>query len=179
MMKKPPPLPEGSLEILRGAFKIVRTKEQYQHLLCLWLRGAFQMTARQIGPALGLHPTTVRTVQARFLHEGVAMFRRKGRGGRHRQNLTVRAERELLVRLCAAITDRNGALEAGTIQRAYERAAGHPVSSSVIYRMLRRNNWRRLIAGPVSSAQGWAAAQLWFDSQQAAPAAGDRPGDPL
>lgn len=173
MMKKPPPLPEGSLEILRGAFKIVRTKEQYQHLLCLWLRGAFQMTTGQIGPALGLHPTTVRTIQARFLHEGVDMFRRKGRGGRHRQNLTVQAEHELLARLCAGNTERNGALEAETIQQAYEKAVGHPVSSSVIYRMLRRNNWRRLIAGPVSSAQGWAAAQIWFDSQQAGPATRD------
>lgn len=61
-MRKPPPLPEGSKEKLRVALKRARTKGQYQLVLCLRLRAALQMSSDQIGVALGLTGSGVRTI---------------------------------------------------------------------------------------------------------------------
>src|SRR5215469_7106579 len=52
--RKPPPLPEGSIEKLRLALKTTRTKGQYQKALCLWMRAALRMNADQIAVALGM-----------------------------------------------------------------------------------------------------------------------------
>jgi hypothetical protein len=41
---------------------------------------------------------------------------------------------------------------------------GRAVSSSVIYRLLRRHNWRRMSSGLIAPPQtGWAAARLPLD----------------
>lgn len=158
--RNPPPLPEGTREQLQAAFKVVRTKEQYRRLLCLWLRAALRMTSKEIAFATGLTPSAVRRVQRRFYREGVDMFRRPGRGGRHRQHLSIEAERRFLERLLRETQPANALLQARFIQEEFEKMVGRAVTSSVVYRMLRRHNWRRLITGRVATPHGWAAAKL-------------------
>ena len=46
------------------------------------------------------------------------------------------------------------------IQQAYEELVGHPVTYSVIHRMLKRHGWRYVKLRHVATPQGWAAAKL-------------------
>ena len=166
-MRKPPPLPEGSKEKLRVLLKTARTKEQYRQVLCLWLRAAFQLNSAPIGEMLGLTEWGVRDVWRLWVQKGEAMFKRPGKGGRHRQNMTWSAERKFLVNLLKQTGPANALLEARLIQEAYEKMVGHAVSSSVVYRMLKRHNWRRASEGQIFTPQRWAAARLFFDDTPA------------
>lgn len=153
-------LAEGSTEQLRAAFRIVRTKEQFRHLLCLWLRAALHLRSEQIALALDMAPGTVRRVQARFPREGVEMFKKPAKGGRRRQNLTVAAERAFLDRLLKETQPANAILDARFVQEQYERMMGRAVTGSVVYRVLRRHGWRRVMMGAISTPRAWAAAKL-------------------
>jgi len=54
------------------------------------------MSPKAIGRALGLSVNTVRIVQSRYLRYGEEALVGPGRGGRHRQNLSVKQENALL-----------------------------------------------------------------------------------
>lgn len=159
-MRKPRRLPEGSKEKLYVALKKARTKGQYQKVLCLWMRAALEMTSRQIGLAVGLSPGGVRKIQARWLHAGEAIFKEPGKGGAHRRRLTKEAEREFLERLLKEALPANAVMNTVFIQEAYEKMVGHPVSYSVIHRMLKRNGWRPVRSVDMRTPRKWAAAKL-------------------
>ena len=156
------PFPEGSAEELRAAFLGARTKGEFQRAQCLWLRVALKIKAQEVATALGWHVNPVRRFQARYLREGEAALKGPGRGGRRRQNLAARAERALLNRLLEAERP-NEVLQARAVSEAYEKAVGRPVSRSIVYKMLTRNGWRRVLTGRVVPAGTWAASRLSGD----------------
>ena len=51
-------------------------------------------------------------------------------------------------------------LEARAAQEVYEKEVSRPVSRATIYKMLRRNGWRRALAGRVVPAQTWAPSRF-------------------
>jgi hypothetical protein len=159
-MRKSRALPEGSTEILREAMKAARTKGQYQQVLCLWLRAIFHLNSEQTALATGLTPRGVRAIWMRFRHEGPAMFKRPGKGGRHRENLSRAEERAFLDRLLVETQPANAVMSTLFIQEAYEKALGRAVSYSVVRRLLKRHDWRPIDLGHVATPQRWAAAEL-------------------
>jgi len=158
-MRKPPPLPPGSTQKLRVALRTARTKAQYQRVLCLWLRDTFQMNSESVALAVGLTGGGVRQIWADYLHEGEVVFRKAGKGGRHRENLSRQAEREFLDGLIRETLPANAIMSTLFVQEAYEKMVGHPVSYSVIYRLLKRHEWRFVKMRHVATPQGWAAAK--------------------
>jgi transposase len=154
-----PTSPEQKQE-LYFALKNARTKGQHQAVLCLWLRAALRLTARQIALALGMSVSGVEKIQARYHREGAAMFKRPGKGGRHHQHMSQEAEHDFLAQLLNETQPANAVMGAQFIQEAYEKRLGHPVSVSVVYRMLKRHNWRPVKLGNILTPQGWAAARV-------------------
>jgi transposase len=157
-MPKPLPIPEGTVEKLRLELKKARTKEHYRRLLCVWMRVALGMHSREIGRILDWGPEMVRYVQRTYFRGGEAALRDSARGGRRHQNMTKQAEHEFLARLLEE-TRPNAILNVRYIQLAYEKRVGHAVSDSVIYRLLKRHDWRRLACGHVLVPR-WAPARL-------------------
>ena len=151
--------PERKQE-LYFALKNARTKGQHQAVLCLWLRAALRLTARQIALGLGMSVSGVEKVQARYHREGAAMFKRPGKGGRRHEHMSQDAEHDFLAELLNEAQPANALMGAHFIQEAYEKRLGHPVAVSVVYRMLKRHNWRPVKLGAVAPPQGWAAARL-------------------
>lgn len=164
-MRKPPPLPEGSKEKLHAALKRARTKGQYQMVLCLWLRAALELTSGQIALALGMSSSGVRRIQARWAQLGEAMFNKPGKGGPHHRHLPKKLERAFLDRLLKTTLPANAIMNTRFIQEAYETMTGQPVSSSAIYRMLKRHGWRPVAEVDMATPQRWAAARLAFEDE--------------
>jgi hypothetical protein len=163
-MPKAKPLPEGSIGRLRLELKRARTKGQHQLVLCVWMRAVLHLKSDVIALALDMTGQAVRKIHMDYLRDGEAIFKKSGKGGRHRQNLSVPAERAFLERVLHAAEPASALLEVRHIHDAYEEMLGRAVSSSVIYRLLRRHNWRRMSSGLVAPPQkGWAAARLPLD----------------
>ena len=158
-MPKAKPLPPGSIDRLRVALQKCRTKGQHQMVLCVWMRAVLHLKSDVIARALDMTGQAVRKIHMDYLRDGEAIFAGPGKGGRHRQFLSVKEEREFLERLSETGTG-TALLDARVIHEAYERRVGRPVSSSTVYRMLRRHKWRRISSGPISTTQRWAVAQL-------------------
>ena len=139
--------PKGATEKLRVALQLSKTKSNFQRVQCLWLRAALGLDANQVAIAIGWQPTSVRRLQAQYLHEGEDMLSTVGRGGRRHQNLAEEEEAKLLSQFSTQ-AERGGMLEVSQVKGAYERAIGHCVPKSTVYRMLSRHGWRKIAPRP-------------------------------
>ena len=139
--------PKGATDKLRVALQQAKTKSNFQRVQCLWLRAALGLDANQVAIAIGWQPTSVRRLQAGYLHEGEAILSTVGRGGRRHQNLAEEEEGRLLSQFSTR-AERGGMLEVSQIKGAYEKAIGHSVPKSTVYRMLARHGWRKIAPRP-------------------------------
>jgi transposase len=146
-MRTPQPLPEGAAERLAVLLQQVNNKTEYQRIQCVWMRAALGLGAAQIATALGWQAGSVRQVQAAYLRQGETALASKPKGGRHRQNLTVEQEKELLVPFLQQ-AEEGGVLVVAPVQAAYEQRLGRPVHHSVVYRALHRQGWRKIQPRP-------------------------------
>jgi transposase len=146
-MRTPRPLPEGAAERLAAMLKEAKNKAEYQRIQCVWLRAALGLRAAQIATALGWQVDSVRQVHSDYLRQGEAVLRSKPSGGRHRQNLTIEQEQELLLPFLQQ-AEAGGVLVVAPVQAAYEAAVGRPVHHSVVYRALPRQGWRKIMPRP-------------------------------
>jgi transposase len=136
------PISEDSSKELKALLKTVRTKDGYRRVLCLWLRHAMGMSARQVATAVGWSHTHVRDVQGRYLREGEAALVRPGRGGRRHEVLTLSQEDDLLRGLREEAWPGN-TLDFCAVFQAMEEAAGRSLAPSTVHRMLVRRGWGR------------------------------------
>ena len=146
-MRTPQPLSEGSADRLATLLKEAKDKAEYQRIQCVWLRAGLGLPATQIATALGWQVGSVRQVHSDYLRHGEAILRSKPCGGRHRQNLTVAQEKELLLPFLQQ-AEAGGVLVVAPVQAAYEAAVGRPVHHSVVYRALHRHGWRKIMPRP-------------------------------
>src|SRR3982751_844442 len=139
--------PEGAVERLAALLEQVPTKAAYQRVQAVWLRAALGLSAPQIAQALGWQAQSVRQVHSKYFCHGEAVLRDKPKGGRHHANLTREQEQELLAPFLAQ-AQAGGVLVVAPVQAAYEQAVGRPVHSSVVYRALHRQGWRKVTPRP-------------------------------
>jgi len=139
--------PEGAVERLRAALEQAHSKTDFRRVQCLWLRASLGLNAQQVATAVGWHPSSVRRLQSRYLRQGDAILKGPGRGGRRHENLGWEAERRLLEGFLPR-AQQGGVLEVSPVRQAYEKAVGHRVPKSTVYRMLARHGWRKLAPRP-------------------------------
>lgn len=138
------PFPEGCIPSLRAELKRARAEgvPALERVLCVWLRAALGLRAEQVATAIGWSADGVRHVQALYLKEGEALFRRPGRGGVRRHLLSRKEEKALLRRVRDAAQP-YGVVDFRTIHAEVEKAVGRPVPPSTVHRVLDRNGWGR------------------------------------
>jgi len=124
-----------------------KTKAEYQPLQAVWLRAALGLSAPQIAQALGWQAQSVRQVHAEYFRHGEAVLHDQPKGGRRHENLTRQQEQELLAPFLAQ-AQAGGVLVVAPVQAAYEQMVGRPVHSSVVYRALHRQGWRKIVPRP-------------------------------
>jgi len=146
-MRTPQPLPDGAAARLAAMLNEAKSKADYQRIQCVWLRAALGLRAAQIAAALGWQVGSVRQLHSDYLRQGEAVLWGKPSGGRHRQNLTLEQEKELLTPFLEQATA-GGVLVVAPVQAAYEAAVGRPVHHYVVYRALHRQGWRKIMPRP-------------------------------
>ena len=104
--------------------------------------------ASAIATHVGVSVDTVHQVISKYKRFGVAAVETAGKGGRHKEDLTIEQERQVLAPFFARAQTGEIAT-AGEIKRAFEAQVGHEVDESTIYRLLTRHGWRKLVPRPV------------------------------
>ena len=99
--------------------------------------------AKKISEATGFHPAYVSTLVSKYVHGGLEAIIGNHYGG-NRRNMSFEEEQELL-RPFFEKAAKGQMLDTAEIEICYEKAAGHRIGSSQIYRVLRRHGWRKVM----------------------------------
>lgn len=129
---------------IQAALRESKDKQQFQRVLCVWLKVVFSLSSAQIALAIGWKPSSVRNVQARFHKEGMQSFFSKPKGGRKRANISFDREVQILEKFSRR-AKRGFALDVKQIQKAYELSVGRTVPRSTIYRLITRHGLRHFL----------------------------------
>jgi len=103
--------------------------------------------AREIAMHTGLAQQTVHNLVSQYNRQGPSALEGPGKGGRRRSYSTREEEAEFL----QAFTDRALTGQVATameIKRTLEKKLGHPVDKSMVYKMLKRHGWRKVVPRP-------------------------------
>lgn len=136
-----------TINSLAERLKKAEGKPEFQRIQCILLRVTLQASAKDIAQVVGWTTGTVRVMHCHFAKLGDSFFNVTKRGGRHRQNLTLEEEGQLLKPFFNRAKT-GGILVAAEIKQAYEAAVGRKVAESTIYRILERHNWRKIAPRP-------------------------------
>jgi len=100
--------------------------------------------AEEIAQHCGVKKPTVQQLISRYNRFGIAAVETKGKGGRRREYVTIEQERQFLEPFFTQAQAGEIATVA-EIQYAFETRIGHEVDESMIYRLLHRHGWRKLV----------------------------------
>jgi len=121
-----------------------RDLDEYREAMAILLPADLSATLEQTAQLLGVGRATVHRLQSRFQcrRHGTGK-QRKSWGGRRRALLSSEEEREFL-KPWAEQAKAGGVLVVSPLRAALAQRVGHPVASSVVYRFLARNGWRKV-----------------------------------
>jgi transposase len=146
-MRPPRSLPSSAEKKLTLLLDQVPSKEEYRRVLCVWLRAALGMPAAEIATVLGWSMGSVHNLHSQYLRGGPASLLGVGRGGRHRQLLSIEEEKKLLAAF-AFLAEQGGVTEISSVRAALEQQVGQVIAPSTVYRLLARQGWRKLAPRP-------------------------------
>jgi transposase len=146
-MRTPNLLSAEAIEELAALRQQCRTSAEYRRVECVWLRAPLGLSAAQIATVLGWHVSSVYDLHSRYLREGITALQGPGRGGRHRQNLSLVQEQERPAQFSGTAAQ-GGLWEARAVRDTYAKLVDHPVSKSTVYRLSARHGWRKLAPRP-------------------------------
>ena len=120
---------------------------EFQRFLCIWLRVECGLSTGSIAQILGWHVNTIRFTQKDFIKRGVSALKEGSKGGRYRFLMTKEEEKEFLLQFKEA-GEKVNILTVSDIKNAIEERLGKKIHLSTVYRILKRNGWRKITPRP-------------------------------
>ncbi|MCL1908210.1 MAG: winged helix-turn-helix domain-containing protein [Holophagaceae bacterium] len=154
------PIPKKRLSELERYRESKFPAQEFKHFLCVWLRAESGMPTAEIARAVGLHEVSVRIIQRDFIARGKAAFSGVNRGGRQRQLMAFEEEAEFLKSFVEKAADAS-MLVANEVKAALEAKLGQRVHKTTVYRILKRNDWRKIMPRPRHPEQDKEAAEAF------------------
>lgn len=135
---------ERRLALLLELQAQVKSVREWRRLEVVWLREKLRLSGAEVAVALNYRLQTVHYIWHQWRREAEGLFERPGPGGRKHAYLTSEEEVSFLSPFLQQGAD-GGLLTVASIQEAYEKLVGKPVSPSTIYRLLHRHGWRKVM----------------------------------
>ena len=136
-----------TIDALADRLKKAKGRREFQRIQCVLIRATLGSSAAEIARLLGWSTPTVHVIHSRWSKEGDSIFDLKAKGGRRNEYLTFEEE----VAFLQPFLDKakaGGILNANEVRMAFEALAGHRVAKSTIYRLLDRQDWRKVAPRP-------------------------------
>lgn len=118
-----------------------------QKWLVIWNGLVSPRAASQIALHTGLAEQTVHNLISQYNRRGPEVVEGPGKGGRRRSYLSLEQEAAFLEPFKQkALTGQIATT--GEIKKALEKRVGHKVHKSTVYRLLKRQGWRKVVPRP-------------------------------
>jgi transposase len=132
------------IEAVKKAMETTESKSEFRRLQCVYLGDTKpKMTAKEIAGITLFTEINVKKIHVAFRQNGLDSIK-DNRGGRYRENLTIKQEEELLKEFEEQSVS-GKLVEASKIKLEYEKLVGKKVNKTVIYRMLERHGFRKIV----------------------------------
>jgi len=128
---------------IKKAYKKCRDTKEQKRLLCLKLRIVKGFSSKYISQIVGYCSAFVDQIISTFNKEGLTGIDAKKQVG-NRKNLTFQKEEELLLSFSKQ-AENGKMLEVSDIISGYENLIGRTVAKSIVYKMLKRHGWRKVM----------------------------------
>ena len=132
---------------IRERIRVARTAWISQKWLVILHAKVDPKPAREIALHVGVGKGTVHNLISNYNRFGPEVVEGVGRGGRRNSHLTREEEAQFI----APFVDmaQKGQIVVGSqIGKILEERVGHPLHHSIIYRLLDRNGWRKVVPRP-------------------------------
>lgn len=134
---------EEDKKTIKKAYKKCRDPKEQKRLLCLKLRIVKGFSSKYISEIVGYCSSFVDEIISTYNKQGLAGIEAKEQGG-NRRNLTFEQEKELLDSFSKQ-AENGKMLEVSDIISGYEKLIGRKVAKSIVYKMLKRHRWRKVM----------------------------------
>jgi transposase len=115
----------------------------HKRLLALKLKALDGLRSDEAGKIAGIHATSVNRIVARYKQEGMeAMI---GKRHNHGNRYMSREEEEAFLSQFQRQSEAGHIIETREIHRSYEQAVGRKVTRNMIYYLLHRHHWRKVM----------------------------------
>ena len=128
--------------IISAARRANKDKRAEKRLHALELRASGK-SAAEAAKTVGFHSAYISQLTAKYQKGGIEAIAGNHYGG-NRKNMT-RQEESALLEPFRKKAERGQIVEVSEIKAVYEQAVGHTIGGSQIYRVLHRNNWRKVM----------------------------------
>lgn len=128
---------------IREALKQAKKRQDYRRLLILQAATTGKKKQEEIAWEHGVSKSMVSHLLGAYRKQGMAGVLTQIKGG-NRRNMSVAEEAEILEAFQLR-AEKGEMLEVAQIHAAYEEKLGRPVSKSVVYYMLGRHQWRKVM----------------------------------
>lgn len=122
-------------------------KAAYQRRLAIWLTHLGLFPAAEVASMLGVSKQAVWKWVSQYNTQGPGGLDREGRGGRRWGLLSEKQETEVLARFAAQARS-GGIVSAKQLLPAVCKAVGREISLAYVYKLLHRQQWRKLAPRP-------------------------------
>ena len=134
---------EEEKNAIKKAYKKSKNTKEQKRLLCLKLRIVKGFSSNEIAQIVGYTSSFVDEIIYTYNKQGLPGIEAKKQGG-NRQNLTFDQEKELLDSY-TKLAEAGKMLEVSDIIAGYEELIGRKVAKSIVYKMLKRHGWRKIM----------------------------------
>lgn len=135
------------IEHLQKLLRSSSNNMSIKRVQCVYFKIKYDKDPEEIGEMVGYNKSYVKQVQAKYWKEGESAFYLKPRGGRRRENLTLEEEKRIVEEFRKKAENAE-ILEVSKIKKYYEEKVGKKVPKSTVYRMLDRQDWRKITPRP-------------------------------
>jgi hypothetical protein len=140
-------IPEDLSDSLSLLLKKTSDSLSVKRIQCIYFKAKYDKTPEEIADMVGYNVDYVKHIQANFWKNGESAFKIKLRGGRNNSIFTVKEEKNLIDKFEKEATQ-GRIVEVSKIHKVVEEKAKKKVAQSTTYRMLDRNNWRKVVPRP-------------------------------
>ena len=131
---------------IKEAYKKSKDTSEQKRLMCIKLRVEKGLGSKEIAEITEYSDSHVRRIISKYGRAGIQGLTKKVQAG-NRRNLSKEEERGILEPF-EKMARAGKVLEVKEIRKSYEAAVGREVSASTIYRMLARQEWRKIMPRP-------------------------------
>ena len=138
-------IPESDLEGITLNLKKAKSTIEYRHTQVLYLRGIHGKTTEEIATITNYCPQQVSSILTDYFEHGLQSLRNLNKPKTRKWgNMTFDEEQSFIATYLDKAKE-GQMIVVSAIQTDYEQAIGKKTSSSVIYNILHRHGWRKIV----------------------------------